>query len=464
MGIPAVVAWRMGQPLPPGLQPDAIGIGIAAGLCLATSMLFGLLPAIRSSRPNLISALKDDAGAGGRNVGRAHRWAVALQLGVAIPFLVASGLLLDRTRVADFGFEPDGLVAARLDPESVGPDSQRVRSVVANLENTSGIVSVTVASGMPIDFETRNARVGQRNRTDVVPARITHVAERYLETIGTPLLGGRTITQADRAAGERVAVISESAALRLFPDGDAIGGRIEFALDGWSREEEFTVIGISADFATSQLTTPRPQLLLPLPVEPVSPVVVIARDSEGNQARLISAFENAIREFDPEFDARVGHPINSPILTGAQLVETSIEDLIAESMTAGGSGAVVLVLAALGVFGIIGLMVATRTREIAVRIALGATRPRVLLLVLWDVVKLVLPGVLGGVLVAAAVVRTILSNWALGAVPAAPFDPRVEPSIYTIAIAIAILVALVAGFPAARRASSVEPMVAMRSE
>jgi hypothetical protein len=372
--------------------------------------------------------------------------------------------LLDRVRTADFGFETDGLVAARLDPGVGSKLGLFLQNVHDSLKQTTGVVSVTMADGMPIDFHRRNVRVAGLNGTEFVFAHVTRVDEGYLETIGARLLRGRSITAEDRAAGALVVVISEPLALRLFPNGDAIGGRLKFALDEWSREQEFTVVGVSADFATSQLTTPRSQMLLPLPEQAPSRVLVIARGAARDETRLRSAFENTIREFDPEFVPRSGHPINSPILTGKQLVRTSIEDLIAESVAAGGSGAAVLILAALGVFGVVGLMVVTRTREIALRIALGATRRRVLGLVLSDVVKLVMPGVAGGLLLAAILVRTVLSNWAAGAVPAGQFDARVEPLIYMIAAAIAVVVALVAGLPAARRAASVEPMVAMRSE
>jgi hypothetical protein len=446
-----------------------VGIGICAALCLVASLAFGLLPAIRFSSPSLITALKDDTGGGGRRVGRVHRLAAALQLGIVIPFLVACGLLLDRVRTADFGFETGGLVAARLAPTAAG--SQRggadlfLQNVVNNLKQANGVVSVTMADGMPLDFDYRIVRAGLPSGAEFVSAHVTRVDERDLETIGAPLLRGRNITAEDRAAGTLVAVISESLALRLFPDGDAIGGRLEFALDEWNREQVFTIVGVSADFATSQLTTPRPQMLLPLPQQQTpSRVLVIARDAARDETRLRSAFENTIREFDPQFVARVSHPVNSPMLTGKKLVETGIEDVIAESMVAGGSGAALLILAALGVFGVVGLMVVTRTREIAVRIALGATRWRVLLLVLSDVVKLVMPGVVAGLLVAVVLARTVLSNWAMGAVPAGPLDLRVESLIYMAAVAIALLVALLAGLPATRRASSVEPIVAMRSE
>jgi predicted permease len=444
-GIPAVVAWRLGMPVPPELSLDAVGVATSTALCLVVSLLFGLLPAIRFSRPNIISSLKDNAGGGGRRVGRVHRLAAAIQLGIAIPFLVFSGVMLDRVRSVDFGFQTDGLVAARLDPSAL-------RSVRDNLKQASGITSVTLADGMPIDFETRTVRVaGIGGDAGFVNAHFTHVAEQFLETIGARVLRGRSITAEDRAGGALVTVISESLANRLFPNGEALGGRLRMAPDG-DREQEFTIVGITADFATSQLTARREQLLLPLAKEPTSKVFLIARGGAGDGERVTSAFLNAVREFDSDF-GKSGF-ITDGFVTGEQMVKKSLTDIIAESAAAAGTGAVVLILAALGVSGVIGFMAATRTREIAVRMALGASRWRVTKLMLFDVVKLVVPGVVPGVLVSAILVRGFLST---------PLSV-VEPVVYLFSTAIAVAVALVAGLPSARRAASVQPMVAMRSE
>jgi predicted permease len=444
-GIPSLVAWRLDVPVPSELSLDAVGVATSVGLCFVVSFLLGLIPAIRFSRPNIMFSLKDDAGGGGRSVGRVHRLAAAIQLGLAIPFLVISGVLLDRVRSVDFGFESEGIVAARLDPAVL-------RRVHENLKQTSGVTSVTIADGMPIDFETRNVRVaGSGGLSDVVNARFTHVAEGYLETIGARLLRGRSITLEDRAGNSPVTVISESLATRLFPNADAIGGRLTFALDG-NREREFTIVGVTADFATSQLTTRREQLLVPLAERPASRVSLIARGSGADEERLTSAFLNAVRDIDPDF-APNGF-ITGGFVTGKRLVEKSITDIIVESAAAAGTGAVVLILAALGVSGVIGFMVATRKREIAVRMALGASRWRVAVLMLRDVVRLVVPGVAMGLLGSAVLVRGFLST-PLGVV---------EPVVYLVAAMIAVGVALVAGLPAARRAASVQPMVAMRSD
>ncbi len=113
-GIPAIGGWYLGVPVPPEIDLDAVGVAISSGLCLVVSVLFGLLPAVRFSRPNLIHAMKEDAGGGGRQTIRVHRVAAMVQIGIAVPFLVMSGVMLDRVRTAEFGFPTDGLAAARL--------------------------------------------------------------------------------------------------------------------------------------------------------------------------------------------------------------------------------------------------------------------------------------------------------------------------------------------------------------
>lgn len=468
-GIPAVVAWLFRAQIPPEFALDGAGLAISIGLCAVTSLLFGLLPALRFSRPNLNSALKDDAGGGGRQVGRVHRLAAIVQVGVAIPFLVISGVLLDRVRTSDFGFETDGFVAARVEPAAAGfkggDTGFFVRSIRDNLKQADGVTSVTMADGIPIDFSTRNVRVARPDRAEFATAHVTRVAEGYLDTIGTPLLRGRSITAEDRATGARVAVISEPLARRLFPNGEPVGERLKFMAQA-NREEEFTIVGVSGDFATSQLTTERPQMLLPLPEQPASRVFLIARGAAGEERKLASAFENAIHQLDPKFKANLNsHPAaRTPgIFTGKKLVDISHDDLIAESAMVAAAGAVVLLLAALGVFGVIGFMVATRTREIAIRMALGATRPRVMGLLLSDVVKLVLPGVAGGLLISAVLVHN-LQTVAETPLTLTPTIGYLEPVVYVVAAGIGVFAALLAGLPAARRAASVQPMIAMRAE
>ena len=174
--------------------------------------------------------------------------------------------MLDRVRTADFGFPTDGLATARL-PAAVGPEREAgfsIRKVRDNLQQASGVRSVAVAEGTPIDFDSRLFRVARTDGAEFVTAHVTRVGENFLETIGAPLLRGRTITAEDRIMAAPVAVISEPLAEQLFPGTEPIGERVTVTLEE-SREQEFTIVGVSADFATSQLTTERPQILLPLP-------------------------------------------------------------------------------------------------------------------------------------------------------------------------------------------------------
>ena len=197
-------------------------------------------------------------------------------------------------------------------------------------------------------------------------------------------------------------------------------------------------------------------------MEALAPTVhLIARGAPGDEPKLKAALENALRELGVEALPGVAFP---GIVTGQDLVEKSLGDLISESMAVAFAGGLVLVLAALGIVGVVGFMVATRTRELAVRMALGSTRLRVFGLMLSDIVKLVIPGVAGGLLLAAVLIRTMEdvmgTPLTLGPTPLGVM----EPLIYAVASAIAVSVALLAGLPAARRATSVQPMVAIRSE
>jgi predicted permease len=470
-GIPAIVGWKMGVPVPGEIDLDPTGVAISTGLCLLVSVLFGLLPAVRFSRPNLTPALKDDVGGGGAQTIRAHRVAAMVQIGIAIPFLVISGVMLDRVRTADFGFPTDGLAAARL-PAATGSERESavaVRRVRDNLQQASGVRSVAVAEGMPIDFDERLFRVARTNGVEFVTAQVTHVGENFLETIGAPLRKGRTITADDCIRAAPVAVISEPLAHMLFPAAEAIGERVTVTF-AERREQEFTVVGVSADFATSQLTTERPQILLPLPDSSTgaaanaalpSTVHLIARGAPGDEPQLKAALETALRELGVEALPGVAF---AGIVIGPDLVQKSRSDLIAESTAVGIAGGLVLLLAALGIVGVVGFMVATRTREIAVRMALGSTRLRVFGLMLSGSVKLVIPGVAGGLVLAAVLIRTMDNVMGtpltLGPTPLGVM----EPLIYAGASTIAVTVALLASLSAARRATSVQPMVAIRSE
>lgn len=479
--IPPLAAWWAGEPLPPqmasALQVDVQMIAICVGLCFGASFVFGWLPAARFSRPVIITVLKDDAGGGGRRAGRVHRLATAMQVAIATPLLVIGGMTLDRVRAtaADhLGFDAETLYAAPLNLDAFENENAwlQVRNARAALAQSGGVASVTLADGTPLDFRYRITRVAtvpaepaKNDAPKIIAAHVTRVGDGFLDTLGIALLRGRDFGVEDGAGAEGVVLISQPLADRLFPGDEAVGKKMAFA-SGEKTERVLTIVGVTSDFPTSQMSTNRAQVLVPLAqhsnVKQDSVgvnddmgggprLMLIARSAPGEPAmKLTAAIENAVHELDPEFQP-------ASIVTGVWLRKKSVNDFLTQSMVAGVVGGILLLLAALGIYGVVGLMVATRIREIAVRVALGASRRRVVQMVLFDVVKLVVPGVGVGLLLAVAFVKLNGEDFGISL-------SNLEPLAYVVGAAIAVFIAIAASLAPARRAASVQPMIAMRSE
>ena len=486
-GGPLAIAWWFDAsgPTLDLFRPDIWLVLQCIALCFVTSLVLGLLPALRFSRPSVVAALKNDSAGGGRRVGRLQRLTAAAQAGIAVPFLVISGLQFDQARVtafADVGFEPRGLYAARVNLSTFAStdEEQRtfVRAVRENLAQAPGVVSASVADGVPLDFIYRNTRVGLdpsrasgspgaestgEGESTFVTAHTTRIAEGYLEAVGIRLLTGRSIDANDRAGTEPVVLLSQPLAQQLFPAGDPLGERVAFALAG-GEQQTYTVVGVTADLVSTQMGNPRPQLFLSLAQQPASTLLVIARGAPSDPS-MHATFENAIADAMRPLENRGAGPrgadgrpntVFRELITGEGLIENSRSDLLTSSGVGGIAAAVALVLTALGVYGVIAFMVTMRTREIGVRVALGASRARVLRDVLGDALKLVVPGIAVGLLLSVLWVRLADPAWyPLGGV---------EPLVYSIAAAIAFGVAVLAGIPSARRAAAVQPIEAMRVE
>lgn len=473
--LPSLLSFVTDDPLPPqvydALKVNLPTIAMCAGLCLLTAVVIGVLPAARFSRPVIISALKDDVGVGGQRAGRIHRATAALQVAIAVPLIVMSGISLDRVRAtatSDLGFAADLLYAVPLDvgDAKIANADFKIRSVRDNLAKADGVAGATLADGLPLDFRYRITRAALQPEGNAAPTfiqvHVTRVHTEYLNTMGIPLLRGRGFSAEDQAGTEPVTIISLALAERLFPNADArqsIGGRLIFGNDEKALQT-LTVVGVSGDFPTSQMSTEREQLLLPLTQQPSQDLFLIARSMPGERPQKMTAtLEKAARDFNPEnrgfgTPGEVGYPT---VVTGVWLRKHSMEDFLTQSAVAAGAGGVILTLSALGIYGVVGLMVATRTRELAVRVALGALRHRVLGMVLFDVVKLVLPGVVVGVILTAALIRINGENMGV------PLS-NVEYLAYVAGAAVAILIAMVASLAPARRAASVDPKVALRAE
>jgi predicted permease len=431
-GGPVIVAWALDihDPAIDIFKPDPWLAFQCVVLCFVTSLVLGTLPALRFSRPSIVDALKNNSAGGGQRVGRLQRFTAAAQAGLAVPFLVICGLYLDQARTtafADVGFTPRGLYGVRLDLATITKteDEQRllVRTLQDSLAQTPGVTAVSVADGVPLDFIARDVRVARENDGTFVTAHTTRVGPRYLDAIGTRLLAGRAIDANDREGAERVVMLSEPLARQLFPSGDPIGARVVFELAG-SGLQTHTVVGVTADLVGTQMGNPRPQLFLPIAQRPVTAVMIVARGNPSD-ASMRAAFQNAIAAGLRTLPRHIeSETVFRELITGESLIEFSRNDILTMSAAGGIAAAIALILAMFGVYGVIAFMVATRTREIGIRVALGASRRRVL------------RDVLGGV----------------------------EPLVYSMAAATAFFVALLAGIPSARRAAAVQPMVAFRTE
>ena len=461
---PAAIAWTFGiwGPWRDLFRPDAWLVLQCVGLCLVTSLVLGALPALRFSRPSIVTALKNDSAGGGRRVGRLQRLTAAAQAGIAVPLLVMSGVQFDQARVAalsDVGFKPEGLYTAPLNLSAIArTDEERrlfLRTVQDNLAQARGVSSVSVGDGVPLDFIYRNTRVAREGDATFTTVHTTRIAPRYLETIGTRMVMGRGIEATDLPDAERVVVLSVPLAQQLFPGGDALGQRVALARTG-DQQQLHTVVGIAADLVSTQMGNPRPQLFVPLAQEPAESVTVIARGNPAD-ASIRDVFRNAIAEGLRATSSRMeSDDVFREMKTGEDLIEFSRSDLLTSSGVAGLAAGVALVLTALGVYGVIAFMVATRTREIGVRVALGATPGRVLRDVLGAALKLVVPGIAVGMFLAVAWVRLTDPTWyPMGGV---------EPLVYGFAATTAFLVAVMASIPSAHRAGAVQPIVAIKSE
>ena len=463
-GGPPIIAWAFSirEVALDVFKPDPWLLLQCIALCFVTSLLLGLLPAMRFSRLTMIAALKNNSAGGGQRVGRLQRLTAAAQAGLAVPFLVICGVYLDQARTtafADVGFKPQGLYAARLNVAALAKteDEQRLflRTVRDALAQAPGVASVSIGDGLPLDFVYRDARVARDGDSTFVPAHTTRVASGYLETIGTRLIAGRTLDAKDREGTERVVLLSEPLARQLFPGSDPLGARVVFARSG-SEPHTYTVVGITADLASTQMGSPRPQLFMSLAQHPAAQVLLIARGTPsdaGMRGAFAQAIDGGLRTLPQQVEPDT---VFRELITGESLLANNRSDILTMSAAGGAAAGVALILATLGVYGVIAFMVATRTREIGIRVALGASRARVLRDVLADALKLVVPGIGVGLLLAVLWVRVTDPSWyPLGGV---------EPLVYSVAAVTSLFVAVLAGIPSARRAAAIQPMVAMRAE
>jgi predicted permease len=432
-----------------------------AGVGLAAGILFGLAPAWQVSSIDRYESLKEGGrtGTAGRARQRLRSLLVAGELALALVLLVGAGLFLkslSRMQEVDTGLEPRGVMTAALalpETEYKEPDKQTA-FYRATLEALSAIPGVRAAgAGTPLPFSggSASASFGIEGRPegpgDPGPhGNVRFVSPGYFAALGIPLREGRYFTEQDRQGTDPVVVIDENLARQYWPNHDPVGTRLRRGRQApWA-----TIVGVVAHVKHSALVGDSDKgvyyyPILQKPVEQTHLVVKATRDPLS----LASAIREAVRAADP----------NQPVHDLA-----SMEQRIANSLgprrfavrLLSFFAAIAVLMAALGLYGVISYTVAQRTQEIGIRMALGAQRSQVMGLVIGQALRLGLVGVVAG-LAAASILAQLLSSQ-LFAVSA--FDPM---TLGITALAL-LIVALAASYGPARRATRVDPMVALRYE
>jgi putative ABC transport system permease protein len=446
------------------LRIDAAVLAFALGASLVAALVCGLAPARRVARANLSDILR--IGTQPLAAGALRKAAVVGQIALALIVVAAAGLLtrslLILSRV-DMGFETDGLLFVRpLIPPAKYSDAAQIRTIVDRLvvrvRALPGVDAVSPVTHLPFNLiggiDMPYSAEGQDQRSAAANPVLSYAPTppEYFRTMGLPIRSGREFSAQDRAGSPLVVIVSEAVAHHSWPGQNAIGKRVKLggpeSADPWR-----TVVGVAADSRYRDLTSVRasvygPDLQPPSPDGLWVPTILVIR-SNAAAGDLLPSIRAAIREIDP--DVSVLSAASMTEMMGRELARPRFNTALLDVLAI-----LALVLAVTGLYGVMGTHVAQRTREMGIRMALGADAASVSLQVIRQGMKLALAGVAVGVVASLAGTR-LLTSLLFGV---SPGDPLTLMS----AALLLLLAALVAIYIPARRATRVDPMVALRYE
>jgi predicted permease len=426
-----------------------------------TALLFGTLPAWRASLLSPVAVIKEEAGSisGGFHKSRLAGGLVVGQISLSLLLLICAGLFirsLERAQHSDLGFDPKGVVLASYEP--LPGHLKFGRDVLAKVEAIPGVESATLADFSPLNFTVHTdyiepeGYVPQPHESMEITRCV--VGPKYFSMMKTAITSGRDFTDADAPGGQLVAIVNQAFVDRFWPGLDALGKRIRY------RNRSLAVVGVAQNAKYRRIIyAAEPVIYVPLFQVNWSPVTVLAR-VRGDPRAFMFRVEQAIHEAD------AGSPrgsqfgsISSPVFDVTTL-ETSMQlgsifERIAATL-AGSFGFLALALATVGIYGVVAYATRKRTREIAIRMALGAKRNGVLRLVLGQGMRLTLTGLGIGLAVSVALTR-FLRGQLFGIT-------TTDPLTYAGVGVLLCLVALVACYIPAQRATKVDPNVALRYE
>ena len=438
------------------LSPDPRVFAFALLISLGTGLVFGLAPALRGTRNDITTRLRQDSASSGTRRTLMGNVLVVGQLAVSLVLLVSAGLFIRALAYGariDPGFDTDGVATAVFNTESWGYDDAKGRAFYTALreqiEGIAGVTAVSFTNTLPLTMTGSNDRVrvdgagAPGDARDEIGVGVAQVDAEYFDALRIPLLRGRAIERTDDDGAAKVIVVNEALARRLWPDGSAVGRTLVF------QDERVTIVGVARN-SKHQSLSDATQAFVYIPMAQLwRPHQSILVRTAGDAASLASAIQAAVRAVDaglPRPAVRTLREETSIVLLPQRVA----------AMVTGVLGGVGLLLALVGLYGVIAYSVTRRTREIGVRVALGAQRSDVLRLVLREGMGLAVIGVVAGALLAAGATRLIAGF--LFAV-----DP-LDGATFAGMSGLLILVALLASYVPARRAARSDPMVALRSD
>ncbi|HEY0285097.1 MAG TPA: ABC transporter permease [Vicinamibacterales bacterium] len=464
-----VARWTlaaMSQLLPDGagetlsLALDADMLLVAAGLSVTTGLLFGLFPAIHSTRPNLVTALKANAGqpSGARAAARFRITLATAQIALSMALLIAAGLftksLANITRV-DLGLKTEQLVVFGVAPMLNGYAPQRSHEIFARIEDrlralpgvtgvTSSMVRLASGDAWGTSFSVQGFAAGPDTDTQ---AMYTYVGPDYLRTLGVPLLSGREITNVDTLNAPKVALVNDAFVKKFNLGRDAVGKRIA---RGRGSKLDIEIVGVSGNTTYNEVKGDvQPLVAFPYRQDEKIGSTHFYVRTTGSDDDLVSAIPRVVRDIDPTL------PVADVQKMSLQVLETVSLDRFVTTMSAA-FAALATLLAALGLYGVLAYTVTQRTREFGLRMALGADAANVRRLVLRQVAVMTGVGALIGLTSALALGRAAESLLF-------QMNAR-DPFVFAAATLVLAAVALCAGLIPAQRAARVDPMTALRYE
>jgi len=446
-------------PLSFALRIDARVLFFTAGVTMVAAVVAGLAPALKATRPNLVNELKNEV-AGSHAGGR--RWTlrdglVATQIAVTLVLLVAAGLLT-RSLVAaqhvSIGFQTGGLAIVSTEMNMLGYDATRSEQFyVRALERVRaipGVESAALASRLPfsIDYNRNNVFLPDRHGPDDkgLVIDVARVSAEYFPTLGIPIVQGRNFAATDTPTSPGVVIVNEAMARKYWPNQNAIGKRIRITT---FNGRELEVVGVSADYKVSTIGEgATPYIHYAVAQKPDSSQEIFAR-TRGDAGALLAAMRRELLGLEP-----------GVIFLDNQTMEAQVAATLlpakAGAIGVSSVGVVAMLLASIGLYGVIAYSVARRTREIGIRMALGAQPSAVVGLVMKQGLAIAAVGVGVGAVLALGGAKAMA-----GALYGVSF---VDPIAWGAAIGLLFLVAALANLIPARRASVVDPSSALRSE